>query len=308
MQRDGMSEAELIALIEDESTSDERIEAFFEFDEESLPEGAPEGAPEALIDIPNLSTANQGIMGAFNRRARKKRTKRFLKRHQAGFDGLTIVSEGDSWFQYPVKLRDVIDHLSERPEWNILSLGFAGDWLSNIRLREEYLGAIETYEPRIFLISGGGNDMVGKQRLKWLLRMFVPGQTADYYLGPAFDTAIDQLEELYDGLYSELAERFPHLWIIGHGYDWPTPADGDWLGKPMEALGIRDGELQRQVAGLLIDRFNEMRLRLADRYERVRQIDNRGLVGEWYDELHPTSGEFGRVAERFAAEIDRIVG
>ena len=56
----------------------------------------------------------------FNSYSRRHRERRYRQRMGAGHDGIRILSEGDSWFQYPFQLRDVIDHLSE--DYAVLSL------------------------------------------------------------------------------------------------------------------------------------------------------------------------------------------
>ena len=294
-----LTEAQIIELIEDDSVPDEELEPYFEFDETPRPEVF------ALEDpgIPNLSTAEEGIIGAFNRRSRKRRLREYTRKKEEGFDGTVVVSEGDSWFQYPLFLKDVIDHLMDADGLNVRSLGFAGDWLSNIRMQEEYLPVLESERPSVFLISGGGNDLVGKERLKWLLPQFEPGKAPDYYLQFGVVEAIEQLRTLYTELFDRLTVEYPEMKIIGHGYDYGIPDGGRWLGKPMSKVGIVDSDLQKSIACRLIDRFNEMRIELADLYPQVVHIDCRGVVNDWKDELHPKSAGFKLVAEKILAEI-----
>ncbi|MFC1662284.1 hypothetical protein ACFL3S_12675 [Gemmatimonadota bacterium] len=87
---------------------------------------------------------------------------------------LTVLAEGDSWFQFPtlwvgkVKVRDVvkdiIDHLMGRQDLCVKSIAAGGDWLSNMLHSREYLPELSTIEPDVFLFSGGGNDMLGGGR------------------------------------------------------------------------------------------------------------------------------------------------
>jgi len=298
-----LTDAQLKTLVDDDDTPDELIADYFEFDEKTLPGGIDEAEIAALEDIPNLSTANEGKIGWFNRRRRRKLDKRFRKRADDGFNGLTMVSEGDSWFHYPVRLDDVIEHLFEDPKVNILSRAFAGDWLSNIAKEKEYLAALDWLKPEVFLVSGGGNDLVGKERLKWVLRRYEVGREADWYLGGAFDRVMEEMEELYTGLFDELTDRYPAMKIIGHGYDHPIPDGGKWLGEPMEIIGIEDAALQREIARLMINRYNDVRIALAAKYAQVSHVDCRGVVQEWHDELHPTSKSFGLVAAEFKKVI-----
>ncbi|MCH9686663.1 MAG: SGNH/GDSL hydrolase family protein [Deltaproteobacteria bacterium] len=306
----------ILALLADERVDDEVLAEHFELDETTLPsplaEGQPHTAatpppahatiPDALRSIPNLSTAAEGILGGYNRRARLRRQKQFAKRAR-GFSGVTLVTEGDSWFQFPTTRQDVIDHLFERDDFNPYSLGYAGDWLSNIVRHHEYYNAIHHYRPQVFLLSGGGNDMLGKGRLKWLLHPFAAGRAPEDYFGASMQRALDDLERLYRFVFDELTHNFPELLIVGHGYDYGTPDNGRWLGKPMATIGIHDPQLQRAIVHALMDRFNAMRIRVASDYDRVVHVDIRGRVDDWGDELHPTSKGFAVVASAFDRAI-----
>lgn len=306
-----LSYQELISLIENDETSDELLEHYFEIDDDEsdcfFPELKINSAFvfDGIGDIPNHSTASKGLIGAFNRRARRKRKKKFDKKIDGGFDGTIIVSEGDSWFQYPIRLYDVIDHLSDKDEFAIRSLGFAGDWLSNILEEEEYLDPIDRYKPKVFLISGGGNDLVGKRRLTWLLEEFDPGRTAEEYLGERFQKALNDLEQLDRMMFEKLAARYPNMKIISHGYDHAIPDRGKWMGKPMESIGIEDKELQRHIVKAMIDRFNDMKIGLCN--DHVFHVDCRGLINEWHNELHPNSENFEKVSRKFEETINQAL-
>ncbi len=300
---------EAFALIDDDSIPDEQILHLFDWEEKLGPAGLGVDAMVAFPaeDIPNFSTADKGLLGAFNARARRRRQRRYAKRKEEGFDGITIVSEGDSWFQYPIMLDDVIDHLAEREDFNICCLAAGGDWLSNIVQQKEYLATIENEGAQVFLVSGGGNDLVGKERLSWLLRRYKAGRPPEWYLGENIDRALDQLRMLYETMFDELTERWPDLVIVGHGYAHARPDGGEWLGGPMEAIGIEDTQLQRAIVRHMIDRFAEMRIELAERYPNVHFVDCRGLVTKWHDELHPTSKHYGKVAKAFARTIRKAL-
>ncbi len=186
---------------------------------------------------------------------------------------------------------------------NIRSLGSGGDWLANILEREEYIPVIDNDKPDVFLASGSGNDLVGKQRLMWVLPAFKPGKPPEWYLSFKFASVLDEQRTLWRQLFDQLTTRYPEMKIIGHGYDYGIPDDGDWLGKPMSKARIADPELQKAIVRLLIDRFNEMRIELAGEYHNVTHVDCRGVVSEWHDELHPKSADFGRVAAKILAAI-----
>ena len=58
--------------------------------------------------------------------SKRKRQALYRSKVAKHFDAIRIVSEGDSWFQYPWLLDDVIDHLMAEDDIAILSLGGAG--------------------------------------------------------------------------------------------------------------------------------------------------------------------------------------
>ncbi len=126
-----------------------------------------------LEEIPNESGASKGIMGKLNRAETKSRQKRYFKQVMKGIcsSRLSMVAEGDSWFQFPsigisfIKkdfVKDIIDHLMNNSKYYVLSLAAAGDWLSNMLKTREYITELSRIEPNIFLFSGGGNDLMGE--------------------------------------------------------------------------------------------------------------------------------------------------
>lgn len=76
-----------------------------------------------------------------------------------------ILAEGDSWFNYPVLLSDVIDWISMEDNLAVYSLASGGDWLMNMISAKKYIEHLSIINPDVFLISGGGNDLVGSNRL-----------------------------------------------------------------------------------------------------------------------------------------------
>jgi hypothetical protein len=124
-------------------------------------------------EIPNKSDADQGLIGRFNEKDRAFRNAVFREKiEKEGRNGKKLIlAEGDSWFQFPRifmnvdAVSDVIDHLIKTSDYIVYSLAYGGDWLSNILSLDEYIEELPKLSPDAFLISGGGNDMVGNMRL-----------------------------------------------------------------------------------------------------------------------------------------------
>ncbi|MDB5209803.1 MAG: hypothetical protein JWQ30_630, partial [Sediminibacterium sp.] len=76
-----------------------------------------------------------------------------------------ILAEGDSWFNYPVLLTDVIDRIAMEKDLAVYSIAKGGDWLLNMLKAKKYVEELSVLHPDWFLISGGGNDLVGSYRL-----------------------------------------------------------------------------------------------------------------------------------------------
>lgn len=126
----------------------------------------------------NRSTADQGFIGTLNKEAEGKKQKKFHRKIRAGFrdsvlhpDNKIVMVEGDSWFEYPVFLKDITDHLEKEPNLAIYSLAFGGDWISNMISTLNYEYEYVKIKPDVFIISGGGNDIVGDYRLSNFIRM-----------------------------------------------------------------------------------------------------------------------------------------
>jgi hypothetical protein len=278
--------------------------------------------PSVVIDTTKVKPASArealaptgGSVGdAFTRR----RQEIYRRKIAAGWKGLRFVSEGDSWFQYPLVLRDIIDWLSD--DYAILDFAAAGDTLAN--MKRGILNIVDTLKlekSHGFLLSGGGNDLLDGGRLKLMLRPY----TSDHAGGPLYRTAQDyiimhRLDEYlreviddYRDFFEVLTTQLPELKIFCHGYDWMLPrSDGIYLWPTMQELEIQD-PLRSPIIKVMVDLFNERLQQLAGnaKYQgNVIYVDCRNTVGnkaKWFDEIHPRDPGFGRVASRFKTAID----
>jgi hypothetical protein len=205
--------------------------------------------------ILNRSVASEGIMGRLNRRSKRKRNKEYFRKIRNGFraekKNTVILAEGDSWFEFPVFVKDIIDWLKKRKDYAIYSLAYGGDWLANIMYQEEYVEGLPVHDPDVFLISGGGNDMVGGNRLTTMLINPVknpgllgriPEEYIDYvmrhtksaaeaneilegkpYLTGEFTSYINVIRLQYELMFSNIYTKYPDLKIITQGYDYARP-------------------------------------------------------------------------------------
>jgi hypothetical protein len=313
MAKTKISLEELNRKIADPTIPEEELAQYFNLDEARSDPMAPAlKLDETTVETPPPSDVEGRARSALllnnvNRLSRMRRQRAFhLLLGSGKYKGPIIVEEGDSWFQYPMLLKDTIDHLSE--DYAIFSLGAAGDTLDNMVAQAEYVDALQATGASILLLSGGGNDLVAGGNLAKHLRPFMPGLAPEAYLLKSFDRLLDTAMGHIDTIARQVGRAFPQVEVICHGYDYALPAAGKWLGKPMETRGITDKKLQRDIARIMVDRLNSKLRDLATQTQRLTYVDCRSIVGEgrWHDELHPTNEGYGDVARRFKATIKAL--
>lgn len=262
--------------------------------------------PDTVV-MPAIGSRSALALNSANAVAQWLRRARYERRIASGYDGLRLTADGDSWFQYPVKLTDVIDYASE--PYAVFDTSAAGDLLEDMAKKKEYLAALKYSGGDILLLSAGGNDVCAGGKLATHLEDFDPVLTkpADY-LKPSYQDVQNKALAAYEKICREVNQHFPKVRIIVHGYDYFIPDDGRWLGKPMAKCGIRDRGLQRAIAAEMIDQFNRGLRRMAGRMAHVHYVDCRGAVpdAEWYDELHPTNAGYAKVASRILTKVKEI--
>ncbi|MBA4852388.1 caspase family protein [Emticicia sp. BO119] len=232
---------------------------------------------------------------------------------------LRVVAEGDSWFQYPIQLQDIVDQLYKR--YAVLSLAEAGDTLENYLKKREYVKAIGDEGSKIFLVSGGGNDVLGKE-FQFFLKD-EPDRDDDSpkrYLTQKFFNQLEKLERLYVEMFSELISQYKDLHIFVHCYDYIIPLDTtisgnkkktSWSGKFMIEKKIIPQTEREKLISYILDQFAEKIKSLISKnnfQDNVTLIDTRNLVGRnnWSDEIHPTNIGFELIGNKFIEEIEKI--
>lgn len=204
-----------------------------------------------------VSNANSGKLGFLNRYSTRKRHKRYGRRvdsQDLGNGGLAYVriyAEGDSWFQFPVFITDIIDWLNKSKRYLIYSEAFGGDWITNIIYEGQYIPSLSIHSPHYFLVSGGGNDLVGNSRLAMMVEkeanyskynrisdiepsILTDAQKemvlkAQPYIRKEFYAFLNivklQYTLLFTRLYSETSKH-RHIITLTQGYDYPFPRKG----------------------------------------------------------------------------------
>lgn len=135
-----------------------------------------------MNEVPADSGAQGTVIDVLNKEERAARYDAYIKSIQdrscAGRP--IIVAEGDSWFQFPGRwfvrlfglrwvhidaVKDILDQLIAGKRYCVHSLAAGGDWLIKMLRANDYVEPLSRIEPDVFLISGGGNDLLGDGRV-----------------------------------------------------------------------------------------------------------------------------------------------
>ena len=324
-------------LLLNDETSDEVIKEFSIIEQgEGKFDWLLKPNPEK-VDVPIAELENENAMGFANQFCRGRRQSRFRRRIKKNPDVPVLVSEGDSWFQFPLLIKEVIDHLGK--DYAIWSVGAAGDTAANMifepdkKFKTEYMRALRRQKGKVqaFLFSAAGNDIIGedpetnKSALFDILKDF-NGNDKDALGHINFSVLSDRLAMLKNGyqtvinnVHSEPGMETLPILIHGYDYVYPFPfgdndtrnpiyaANDAWLGEPLAKRGIPT-DLGRQIIIILIDTLYDMMREVAgsSNTSNVWVVDCRNAMpnlADWNDEIHGTSDGFSAVAERFKAVL-----
>ncbi len=200
-----------------------------------------------------LGTANKGTMGRLNRRSQKKRVKRFHKTLRKNMDAVKILAEGDSWFEHPL-MNDIIDwmYFRSKNKYAIQSIAYGGDWLTNIIKEGKYIEELSIIQPDYFLLTGGGNDLVGGHKIALMTQAKADlsaetiiawvnkeGKSATWeqltaqeqahlkmgipYLSEEFFSFLRAGNLQYRFMIKQILKKHTNLKILTQGYDYPIP-------------------------------------------------------------------------------------
>lgn len=228
---------------------------------------------------------------------------------------LRICGEGDSWINllnpisgFPKTFFDVLG-----ASFSTDNIAFPGDTLDDALETRQYVQKLKSGQFRVFILSGGGNDILGGGGLTNLLRKKSEGHgssnAADYVKDAQLKAALKKLGTGFRLAANEAKAAEKSVLMLIHGYDYVIPRkNGKWLGTPFKDAGFaHDEPLAGKIIGLLVDSFNELLSKVATEFSHVRYVNVRKTVQTlWHDELHPTTAGAKKVAKLFEAEINKL--
>ncbi|MBA1148288.1 hypothetical protein H0Z60_14625 [Ectothiorhodospiraceae bacterium WFHF3C12] len=244
-----------------------------------------------------------------------ERMSRFRRRKRAGYR--VVVSEGDSWFDYPMYL-NLIDRIDDEGYFAHLRLESSGATVADMIGTKRDLNALADIvaeeQPICVLFSGGGNDLLAKAG-----RLFRKGQFND----PSAhlrEAEVDKMTQELDRHYRRMLDRIgPMAPVLAHGYDYFQPSArpvkfigvrlpvGPWMHPAMLDKGIVEDAAQRSIATVLVDRMNEILQQIQVDYPLdFVHVDLRGTLNvdsDWANEIHPNNQGFRKVAYEFIAQM-----
>ncbi|HJW31176.1 MAG TPA: hypothetical protein VJ508_18240, partial [Saprospiraceae bacterium] len=207
------------------------------------------------------SDATTGMLGKLNKFSYNYRIKKYYKLikdpnfDRKNNDHKVIVAEGDSWFNFPWFVTDIVDWLTCRnPHYAIYCIAYGGDWLANMIYDGKYVEELSVHKPDAFLLSGGGNDLVGSNRIAIMVDRkadFIkfanlqdipeipgepmPGYTltaedknqilaAQPFINKEFYSFLLVLELQYRKIIRSINRKYKDMMILTQGYDFAIPS------------------------------------------------------------------------------------
>lgn len=251
-----------------------------------------------------------------------------------------ILGVADSWGAYPStspldgRPSNIFDHVEKRTKRkvNFLRLTRNGAEMTEIMSashRHRITSVLKRYSGlgkpfSILLISGGGNDIVGKHDME---RFLLPSAQRDVAKNcidwPMLNLKLKQIRLAYEELLSLRNRYSPETWVIGHTYDIPfltgkptrylgAKMAGPWVTPAMDDRQVPD-HLRAQVVDLL---FKAMRKSMetlpgtSTARGKFLLAQTQGTLtrkSQWRDEIHPTSGGFKLIAAKVYSQMRRAI-
>lgn len=265
---------------------------------------------------------------------------RALKRKPQLFERTPIVfCEGDSWFSTPAAMNlldwlvypSAADNEAGVPVFGRGGLFFRTERSGSLATQMFTAKAVdrlvkwfEGFEFDLVLLSAGGNDFVDE----FLAELF-EGEAA-MSVADAFGRVVQsgryqEVLQAYDRVISAFKAAHPAVPIIAHTYDYPIrlgvagdlslgniglvalikDSVGPWIGNHIAQILPAQAD-QCAFARRLIDGFESEVLRKlrAKHLDVFDYVDLRGTLADpadWFDEMHPNSAGFAKLADVFAA-------
>jgi hypothetical protein len=236
--------------------------------------------------------------------------KRFPKR-------LVILTEGDSWFSYPLN-SNIADFIEMMNDFSMLRLEHNGDEARDIlaagsKQLKKIKHYLKSYPVDTLLLSAGGNDLVSGELAKVLNRRVAGHPWQSTIKLATLTTVLDDIVASYGRLLDARDSLRPKCVVVAHSYCYFQPTGrkavgpfgllkaGPWMRPVLVAKGIDPDTEGRDLARYLVDELHSRLKALAAARSRFHVVDMRASLPvddlHWSDEIHPSGTGFRRLAE-----------
>lgn len=260
---------------------------------------------------------------------------------------VNIVAIGDSWFSFIDEnllfpLRVAMQRSRALPASNLLNLARPGNdantAVSGV-IKRDFADVLRyrDYEIRFILLSGGGNDLLGRNDIDRLLRRpdpaADPAAAEEYFDQPRLDRKLEGVRMAYEEILDMRETWAPEAIVVTHTYARVKPSgrrarieiatfdvavDGPWIAPFLEEKGIVDERTQQEVMDYLLGRLNETIRDTLTSHRGARApiviVDTQnvspplepGNTAHWQDELHPTAMGFEILGQQVIRCMQRV--
>jgi hypothetical protein len=230
---------------------------------------------------------------------------------------LVILTEGDSWFSYPLNA-NIADYIEMMNDFSMLRLEHNGDEAREILATgseqlKKIKNYLKSYPVDLLLMSAGGNDLIAGELSK-VLDKKVNGNTWQSSVKLAkLTTVLDDIVGSYSRLLDARDVLRPKCVVVAHSYCYFQPNGrkatgpfgllkaGPWMRPVLVSKGIDPDSEGRDLARYLVDELHARLMSLAAARPRFHVVDMRTALPaddtHWSDEIHPSGTGFRRLAE-----------
>lgn len=231
-------------------------------------------------DSRNLTGAYLSFLGFLNPRSQKRKLKKYFKKRESNNYKKVVFTEGDSWLEYPLFIKEITDQLIKNDDYAVYSDAYGGDWIADIvRRGKQFAQLFKEVRPHSLILSGGGNDIVGRENAVQkespvntvLYSLLVKGINNDEQLdlstpqgklnfgSKCFSSDFDEILAVIYTQYTFLIQKINQhndrddFKIILHGYDYAIPTSKKGFGwnplrifKPISNIFLNNGSWLKQ--------------------------------------------------------------
>lgn len=289
-------------------------------------DGGDDESARKQIDLSNRRRAVISKQIADERRAAAKtaldEAARAMKSRGVGRP-LLILAEGDSWFHYPETV-GIVKRIANRTVGKaiVCNLAHFGDELGEMmdhdqrmRLIEQLTMAVKKKTPwDALLMSGGGNDVIGRKGFTKWLNDFKPGMTPREVLNlKDYGAKLAELKGAFNQLVALRDQHSPSTHLFIGAYDFPIPDGkkacgiaGPWLLPGLKQRGVPQA-LHYDVVKEFLMEFAAMVKTVVAASPGVTLVPTQGQLQPirkwWLNEIHPSSAGYKHMAEVFIESL-----